>query len=660
MRQQQQQIQRAQAEQLARAESLALQAQAEQAEQMEALRQQNEQLRAAMARQYQQLHTEQIALKSKLAKPSPAEGERRCDSALSESVLRTPYLDPTYEAPPRAQLPVPAPEVEAALARLRLPGAATAAVAGAIGGPMIGGDERGWSPLVHPTYGAQEGQGYAQPGVGLPAPPRPPAAPRLEDDMNLSLRGPEDLRSSLRGASELLYPSEETLRRSLAAESAEKEALRSQATASWLGLQPTLGFSEGGRKHALPAVPEADELTRSLAAADALDDARLHYDEGARAGRRAIGGGGGGGGAGRSRPDSREGSRPPSAGPFSGRPTSAPELPGTPGLDTLVRRAEERLRQLQLAEGSPESTHRVAFAAAPNFADIHDYDHGGGGGGGNAHAHGGGGGNGGGGGSSKAHESYHSLRGSMHAESAFVPLADETDGVPEWLRSDGTPPSYSNGRLEVVTGRRAEMDSRDSSRSVAESTGTALERHAVDQELRAAEYAARLHALHHGDASVDVTVARPRSQGGYGVGRGEIPGSGRGDAPSREMTDLGPMGLPKDRPYTEWSHGATPSGTLGNSGERTVEERTAWLRQLEAQLGMEGILLASPGAPPSPNSGSALPRPPSASARPSSASMGTGMAASAEARLKRLERLEAGIQEKEELDHLLSNYLQQK
>ena len=36
------------------------------------------------------------------------------------------------------------------------------------------------------------------------------------------------------------------------------------------------------------------------------------------------------------------------------------------------------------------------------------------------------------------------------------------------------------------------------------------------------------------------------------------------------------------------------------------------------------------------------------------------MAASAEARLKRLERLEAGIQEKEELDHLLSNYLQQK
>ena len=62
--------------------------------------------------------------------------------------------------------------------------------------------------------------------------------------MNLSLRGPEDLRSSLRGASELLYPSEETLRRSLAAESAEKEALRSQATASWLGLQPTLGFSD--------------------------------------------------------------------------------------------------------------------------------------------------------------------------------------------------------------------------------------------------------------------------------------------------------------------------------------------------------------------------------------------------------------------------------
>lgn len=120
------------------------------------------------------------------------------------------------------------------------------------------------------------------------------------------------------------------------------------------------------------------------------------------------------------------------------------------------------------------------------------------------------------------------------------------------------------------------------------------------------------------------------------------------------------MGLPKDRPYTEWSHGATPSGTLGNSGERTVEERTAWLRQLEAQLGMEGILLASPGAPPSPNRGSALPRPPSASARPSSASMGTGMAANAEARLKRLERLEAGIQEKEELDHLLSNYLQQK
>ena len=122
--------------------------------------------------------------------------------------------------------------------------------------------------------------------------------------------------------------------------------------------------------------------------------------------------------------------------------------------------------------------------------------------------------------------------------------------------------------------------------------------------------------------------------------------------------------MPKDRPYTEWSHGATPSGTLGGSGERTVKERTAWLRQLEAQLGMEGILLASPGAPPSPNttpnSGSALPRPPSASARPSSASMGTGMAASAEARLKRLERLEAGIQEKEELDHLLSNYLQQK
>ena len=43
-------------------------------------------------------------------------------------MLRTPYLDPTYDPPQRPELPVPPPEVEAALARLQMPGVATATV----------------------------------------------------------------------------------------------------------------------------------------------------------------------------------------------------------------------------------------------------------------------------------------------------------------------------------------------------------------------------------------------------------------------------------------------------------------------------------------------------------------------------------------------------
>ena len=346
------------------------------------------------------------------------------------------------------------------------------------------------------------------------------------------------------------------------------------------------------------------------------------------------------------------------------RSPAADEPPGTPGLDTLVRRAEERLRQLQLAEVTPDSTHRSTDQGAPPNDAHHDalsrqesllrrslHAE-------SAFVSAGAGAEG-------THHTQNTLRSSMAAESAFVPVPPNerssfageagvralAEGeVPEWLRPEG-------GALGGARGGRssgcAPPDSRGSS-ATEESTGTALARRAEQQHERVAQYEDKLGALQRGEV-VDTIVPRPRSQGG-----------GRRAPPPNAIE------LNTDRPYTEWSHGATPAltpgrsdaaGLAGTAGEG-IEGRMQWLRQLEAQLGMEGVVIPSDDAASA--SGS---RPASASRRPPSASVGTGtctgtgtgtgLVANAEARLRRLERLEAGVEEKEELDDLLTNYLQQ-
>ena len=613
---------------------------------------QQEELRNAMAQQYEHLQREQAAMQRRLdgremAAAPPAQPPSRCDSALSESVLRTPYLDPTHQPPARVQLPVPPPEVEEALARLRQPGVATAAVAG-----EITADERGWSPLIQPS--AEEEKRRA---IGALAPPAQHPAlrgpvPSLHADGGggtLGTLGTGSLRSSLRGASELIYPSDDTLRRSLQAQEVERDAAIAHAS-NRLSSAAKLGFPPP-----LPMVPESSDEP---------------FSRSARELSTSLAG---------SRPRSEEGSRrPPSAGPRPGSsPAQVPPLhlgspepaqPSTPGLDTLVRRAEERLRQLQLTENaSPE--------AMPSFQ-----------GRGPLGARGDGGRQDGGHGMARADLAQRAgsgtgvLRESLRAESAYVPLPPHEPGgtpplppraladgeLPEWLHPPH--PRTHGGRGTAGDGRDA-LASRGSSVSVAESTTAAIARR-TEQQLR------RLHAYE--DDLADLTDA----EAAEGELPGNYPAAGAGAARRAERAvTQPPLPVPvraaapaaSGRAEAPSAHSMRPStGTT-----QDVEERLQWLRQLEAQLGMEGVVI-----PPSPSetmgggnpNGAAarvakpLSNPPPAGSSPLDAQPPTSAVSDhsplhtheydVEARLERLQRLEAGMKEKEELDSLLQEYLQ--
>lgn len=512
----------------------------------------------------QHLPVAQPAADKTSARPQPATQESapqhsgaplsRCGSALSDSVLRTPYHDPSFLPPSRPELPVPPPEVEAALARLRLPGAATAAVAG-----EVAAVDRGWSPLVE--LSAEER--YRR-DIGALAPSAPHPAihgPMVDASVQAG--------ATLRGASELVYPSDDTLRRSLEAQEAIKTVATAKAS-DRLGSAARLGVPPP-----LPALDEADE-----------PDARPRSHEGSRP-RPSSGG--------------RPGSSPAQVPSLQlGSRSSSP--PGTPGLDTLVRHAEERLRQLQLSEVTPEApacggalrtvrTNGSAHASAAGATADTDGVLGAG-----------------------------TLRASLPARSAYVPLTSDApralaDGeIPEWLQPN---PTHGGTALRAVDGGQEEsrdaLVSRGSQLSAAESTTVAIVKRTEQQLRRLGEYENAVA----GFGSDDMAAGElPR---GY-------PARGAGAMRSKAMRD----GLPPGSP--------APAGdALSGQG---MEERLQWLRQLESQLGMDGVVIDPPG--------------------PEGAVRGALHPDSYDvaARIERVERREAAMKEAEELDELLLKYLE--
>ena len=175
-------------------------------------------------------------------------------------------------------------------------------------------------------------------------PPTTPAAPALFGTPfgggDLGGSYPLSLRESLRGDSEFVFPTEEDLRRSL--------------DLSSLANGPSFPTSRGStRRPPLPSmaslqmVPESDELARSgRLELSSRQGKRPSSEQSSRRGTPA----------GR-RPGSSPaaGYEPASVGGLDRGPDDELERVGTPGLDTLVRRAEDRLRQLQLAEITPSS-----------------------------------------------------------------------------------------------------------------------------------------------------------------------------------------------------------------------------------------------------------------------------------------------------------------
>ena len=528
----------------------------------------------------------------------------RANSALSESVLRTPYLDPTYDPPQRPELPVPPPEVEAALARLQMPGVATAAVAG-----ELSTVDRGWSPLIEPSA---EDRYRSQLGA-LQAPGPHPAlrGPVLADaEAQTSLQGAGTLRASLRGASELVYPSDDTLRRSLEAQEAGREIAVAQAS------QRINSAGRLGIPAPLPTLVESDEI----------------YGRGPG-----------------SRPRTQEGvNRPGSAGRRPGSaPTQVPSLdlqsmqsnpPSTPGLDTLVRRAEERLRQLQLTELTPDPVEKAspsvaARVMAADAAALGD-------------------------GTMRAG----TLRASLPAESEYVPIGKGSgasmhpkiipDGdLPVWLQ----PPNTYGGRpARGVDGGKEEsreaLISRGSNVSNAESTTVSIARRTEQQHQRLKDFEAHVAHLNNAEFAA-----------------GNLPEG----HPSTGQAALS-ANLPPPSPQEASKPGDTTAG---------VEERLEWLRQLESQLGVEGVVIprngddlnASPGGGHDADVGghAAAAVATEGPSRPKAFNSARGGKRhtlpvkslhpdtyDVEERVQQLDQKESSAKEKEELDGLLERYLQ--
>ena len=395
----------------------------------------------------------------------------------------------------------------------------------------------------------------------------PPAALR-PDAPNAKPDG--GLRSSLRGASELLYPPEEMLKRSIDAN------------------QPAAAPGRaGGRRLAehLPAVLEGDELARSLRngtlgstgagqrsrplsgvqtlsveAAPAEEEehlSRAHAGikpmmHGVPAGRLPGPGprprsasqqpGGALGSPARSpsyrppgspvRPASSPAARTPgSRGTVSAFGSYGGSRPVTPGLDTLVRKAEERLRQLQLTETTPEAQRipspllanggRVASSLAAQL-----------------------------GAAAGSVSDTGTLRASLQGESEYVPIgAEGTQGMAAPLGTAGSLPDWFQ---HAAPGREA-LASRGSVASDGAGGGGGttggLARRTAMQLQRIKEYEQKLGA------------------GGSGTGVYGSAGGAAGRAPP--------------------SPGGTPTRPEGST-DADVVQRMAWLNSLEESMGEDG------------------------------------------------------------------------
>ena len=243
-------------------------------------------------------------------------------------------------------------------------------------------------------------------------------------------------------------------------------------------------------------------------------------------------------------------------------------MPSTPGLDTLVRRAEERLRALQLTEVTPDGpvVDQAAHVRAPPLSaelPSHPYP---------SHPS-----------VASTHTTGGALRSSMVAESRMVPLPHEGGELPSWL-----PPEPSRNLPPQPEARGAGLTKRPgsaaSSVSVAESTSAALARRTEQQYARLAQYEDKVGALERGLLDIDLQIARPPSQGGPRARSAldEI----ASPAPRAEISDAEIGGLSPERRGR--SLGDTPTADQ-------VAERLEWLRNLEEQLDREGVAVPRPG-----------------------------------------------------------------
>ena len=411
------------------------------------------------------------------------------------------------------------------------------------------------------------------------------------------------MRSSLRGDSELLYPPHDMLARSLehAALTPQPASAAAGATAPLAGdalrgpstLQPVIEVEEMGasftRPRSRPSSARLSARVPSPAAGRRPGSSPAQSSPSRGGGANWSGGGGGGEGEGRAQSPRQS----------------------TPGLDTLMRKAEERLRELTLGELTRDGTSGAATSAAGTV-------------------------------------DMSTLRRSMQAESKLVPITPGGTGAagssslpcapPLWLQTSEPMPSLPAGYLPGSSPGGVATPG-----GTGTGTLTGLAARTEQQMRRLTEFEKQLGAL-------DTTrpSSRPGSGSRAGSRAGTLPpreaageaaggaasggGAAAGDAERRQR--IAPPRAPPP-----------PSSPAASDCSLTAraEERLKRLEKYEAHLG---------GA--APNTGG------------SPAESEGGTISRAEGRYARLAQLEdqlklaGGAEEKEQLDELLHEYLQTK
>lgn len=383
---------------------------------LDALRQQAADLRAAVA----PLHAQGAVAVAAIARAHPhalrglripqdaSDGEQiahhREGNRLEDAVMRTPYLEEVSNpdgnlSSGRPQPPPTAPDD--ALIRLMLP-EATASVPPPFryaGTPDRAQDDPDRVPLA--ARAAQQMLLLPETAPAAAAgrrPPREPSRPQRPADETRRAadepwgkaggsHGGNALRESLRGDSEWIFPPQEALNASLAPDSRLPSAAPPGAP---LAAEPaSLGVhSRGGLQRVAEEARSGGSLGSSIASAGgqflaaggisappsrpdsgrrrSVDPAGCPVSPPLRAATGVYQGeavAGGTAGSGSASAGSLVASRESSRRAF------------TPGLDTLVRRAEDRLRQLQLSERTPEGLQAwQGKMAAPNGAGAGECD----------------------------------------------------------------------------------------------------------------------------------------------------------------------------------------------------------------------------------------------------------------------------------------------